>query len=98
MSKASNIFKPTVSQIKGEATTRAALAIIDADRAAQAAKTERLRAARLALEAEGRTQDAIPAKQPPKAKTSASVARKPKTVRAKAVQAKTDVEKSLAAE
>jgi hypothetical protein len=51
MSKANNVFKPTVSQLKGDATTRAAREIIDAGQAANHAKTERLRAARLAKEA-----------------------------------------------
>jgi hypothetical protein len=48
-----SIFKPKPSRMeaKGDATTRAAWQIIDAEAAAQAAKTARLRAARLAREA-----------------------------------------------
>ncbi len=55
MSKAVSVFKPTVSQLKGDATTRAAREIIDAGQAANLAKTERLRAARLAKEAAAQT-------------------------------------------
>jgi len=48
-----SLFKPKLSQseIKVDATTRAARAIIDEEANARDAKTERLRAARLALEA-----------------------------------------------
>lgn len=48
---ASKIFKPLPSQLKEDATKRAAQAIIDGEANARAAKTERLRAARLAHEA-----------------------------------------------
>ena len=49
----SGIFKPTPSrtEAKSDATTRAAREIIDSEAAARIAKTERLRAARLAREA-----------------------------------------------
>lgn len=40
--------KPSRMEAKGDATTRAAWQIIDAEAAAEAAKTARLRAARLA--------------------------------------------------
>ena len=40
--------KPSRMEAKGDATTRAAWEIIDAEAAAEAAKTARLRAARLA--------------------------------------------------
>jgi hypothetical protein len=43
--------KPSRMEAKGDATTRAAWQIIDSEAAAQAAKTARLRAARLAHEA-----------------------------------------------
>ena len=48
------LFKPAPSrtEIKGDATTRVARQIIDLEAAARIAKTERLRAARLAQEAE----------------------------------------------
>lgn len=47
------LFKPKPSRMeaKGDATTRAAWQIIDAEAAAQAAKTKRLRAERLARDA-----------------------------------------------
>jgi uncharacterized protein with beta-barrel porin domain len=51
MSLAASVFKPTISQLKGDATTRAAQAIIDDAKQANDAKTERLRAARLAHDA-----------------------------------------------
>jgi len=49
---ASNLFAPTRSkhESKAEATTKAALNIIDTEAAKRVAKTERLRAARLAQE------------------------------------------------
>lgn len=47
----SKIFKPLPSQLKEDATKRAAQAIIDSEASARAAKTERLRAVRLAQEA-----------------------------------------------
>lgn len=43
--------KPSRMEAKGDATTRAAWEIIDAEAAAEAAKTARLRAARLARSA-----------------------------------------------
>ena len=43
--------KPTTAEAKGDATTRAALTIINGEAAAREAKTERLRKARLAQEA-----------------------------------------------
>jgi hypothetical protein len=48
-----SLFKPKLSQteIKVDATTRAARAIVDEEADARDAKTERLRAARLAQEA-----------------------------------------------
>lgn len=48
------LFKPKPSRIetKADATTTAARAIIDSEAAARAAKTEKLRAARLAAEHE----------------------------------------------
>ena len=48
------LFKPAPSrtEVKGDATTRVARQIIDLEAAARIAKTERLRAARLAQEAE----------------------------------------------
>ncbi len=50
---ANSVFKPTLSRMesKNDATTRAARGIVDTEAAAMAAKTERLRAARLAREA-----------------------------------------------
>ncbi|MFD1702390.1 hypothetical protein ACFSCV_05160 [Methylopila henanensis] len=45
------LFKPSKSEAKGDATTRAARAIIDQEKAKEDAKTARLRAARLAKEA-----------------------------------------------
>lgn len=50
---ANSVFKPTLSRMesKNDATTRTARGIVDTEAAAMAAKTERLRAARLALEA-----------------------------------------------
>lgn len=50
---ADSLFKPklSASEKKGDATTRAAQAIIDQEADAREAKTERLRAARLAREA-----------------------------------------------
>jgi hypothetical protein len=48
-----SLFKPKLSQteIRVDATTRAARAIVDEEATARDAKTERLRAARLAQEA-----------------------------------------------
>ena len=48
-----SVFKPTLSRMesKNDATTRAARGIVDTETAAMDAKTERLRAARLAREA-----------------------------------------------
>jgi hypothetical protein len=50
---ADSLFRPklSTSERKGDATTRAAQAIIDQEVGAREAKTERLRAARLAREA-----------------------------------------------
>lgn len=50
---ADGIFKPkpTTAEAKGDATTRAALTIINGEASAREAKTERLRQARLAQEA-----------------------------------------------
>jgi hypothetical protein len=55
------IFRPTVStrEAKTDLTTRVAREIMDGEVAAREAKTERLRAARLAMEA------AAPAPEPP---------------------------------
>lgn len=50
MTLAMSAFKPTIQQ-KGDATTRAVQAILDDEKRASDAKTERLRAARLAHEA-----------------------------------------------
>lgn len=51
---ANGIFKPkaSASEAKGDMTTRVARSIIDGELAAREAKTARLRAARLATEAE----------------------------------------------
>jgi hypothetical protein len=59
-----NLFKPSMSkgELKGDATTRAARAIIDREVADRDAKTARLKIARLAKEAEER--DAAPAPAP----------------------------------
>ena len=50
---ADSLFKPTLSRAesKNDVTSRTARGIIDSEAAAMAAKTERLRAARLAAEA-----------------------------------------------
>ncbi len=58
--------KPTASEVKGDATTRAALTIINGEAAARDAKTERLRKARLA-------QEALAPAAAPKTKSSTSV-------------------------
>ncbi|MGN6772845.1 MAG: hypothetical protein ACTHJQ_23805 [Rhizobiaceae bacterium] len=56
--------KPTASEKKGDVTTRAAQAIMHEEASARDAKTERLRAARLAREAtEGPQVQKIPAKK-----------------------------------
>lgn len=77
-SKANAVFKPTPAQVKGDATTRAARAIIDQEASARDAKTARLREARLArdaaLEAEPK---AAPAPKRPAAKPRAKKARSP---------------------
>lgn len=60
------VFMPTLSraEAKSDATTRAARAIIDGEAAARLAKTERLRATRLAREAvEEPTSAPIPARR-----------------------------------
>jgi hypothetical protein len=57
--------KPSPTEGKGDATTRAARVIIDNEAAATAAKTERLRAARLAREAIAEPV-AVPRKEPRK--------------------------------
>jgi hypothetical protein len=59
------VFKPSPSRHEAatDATTRAAREIIDSEKAARNAKTERLRTARLAREASGET-------PPPPAKKS----------------------------
>lgn len=59
------VFKPnpTSGEKKGDATTRAAQQIIDAETTAREAKTERLRLARLELE---RTQPPVAVKAPPR--------------------------------
>ncbi len=87
MSKPEALFKPTASQIKGDATTRAAWAIIETSQAANLAKTERLKAARLMNEAQARAaaevqslhstaaRVATKAKAPPRRKGLASGAR-----------------------
>ena len=46
-----SVFKPSKIEAKGDATTRAARAIIDKETDARDAKTARLKAARLAKEA-----------------------------------------------
>ncbi|MFC7051081.1 hypothetical protein ACFQI3_00090 [Hansschlegelia quercus] len=72
-------FKP---EAKGDATTRAARAIIDGEIAQRDAKTARLRAARLAKEAEDLA--AAPPIVPKATKAAKSAAAKPATKRAAA--------------
>jgi hypothetical protein len=60
--------KPSRMEAKGDATTRAARQIIDAEAAAEAAKTARLRAARLARSAAEASAPAVKAKPKAKAK------------------------------
>ena len=55
--------KPSRMEAKGDATTRAAWQIIDAEAAAEATKTARLRAARLARGATEVTPPAVKAKK-----------------------------------
>jgi hypothetical protein len=64
-----NVFKPKPSQaeLRVDATTRAAQAIMDEEASSREAKTERLRAARLAKEAaEESLVQSIPAKKKPR--------------------------------
>ena len=63
-----SLFKPKLSQseLKVDATTRAARAIINEEANARDAKTERLRAARLRKEA---TESPVPVKKVPEKKT-----------------------------
>jgi hypothetical protein len=69
-------FKPLKPQDKTDRTNAAAREIIDAEAAARQSKTERLRAARLKMEAERAEADAKP-----KAKPRAA-AKRPKFIKA----------------
>ena len=62
------LFQPklSASETKGDATTRAAQAIVDEETNARDAKTERLRAARLRKEA---IEEPVPIKKIPEKKT-----------------------------
>jgi hypothetical protein len=62
------LFQPklSASETKGDATTRAAQAIVDEETNARDAKTERLRAARLRKEA---IEEPVPIKKLPEKKT-----------------------------
>lgn len=65
--------KPTQTETKSDATTKAARAILDQEAAARVAKTERLRAARLARQ----VPDAPPKSPVKKAAGKKPVAKKP---------------------
>ncbi|MGY6707306.1 MAG: hypothetical protein ACXIVF_03180 [Rhizobiaceae bacterium] len=73
-----NLFRPTRSkaETKAQTTDNAARAIIDAEVDSREAKTERLRQARLKMEAEqAENLEAAPAKKP-RAKTKATATKK----------------------
>ncbi|MFD1331615.1 hypothetical protein ACFQ4O_06330 [Methylopila musalis] len=69
-----SLFKPSKAEAKGDATTRAARAIIDQETARRDAKTERLKAARLARD-EAEQAAAAQAAPAPARKRRAAVAK-----------------------
>ncbi|GLK77489.1 hypothetical protein GCM10008171_27430 [Methylopila jiangsuensis] len=69
-----SLFKPSKAEVKGDATTRAARAIIDQETARRDAKTARLREARLARDAAEQAAAPAPKAAPVRKRAKAAAA------------------------